>query len=167
MFMTADMMALELGEVIRNRREQLKLSQVAAAKRAGISRSTWIELEAGVRPEPQSSTLDRIDTALDWKPGTLRSLVGRTTPAVDNYLYATTNANRQRLVAYSTTLSAVQIEQVLAFVDDMVGLGVEPNIYDQISHLRAELLDVVERVRLTEAVRDVDSVQSLRPANGL
>jgi transcriptional regulator with XRE-family HTH domain len=55
-------------EYIRSRREQLGLSQDAAAKLAGFSnRQKWSNYETGQIPDPQLSTLEAIAKALRCK----------------------------------------------------------------------------------------------------
>lgn len=54
-------------EKIRSLREELELSQEAAAKKAGFtSRQAWHKIESG-QQEPLVSTLDRIAKALGVK----------------------------------------------------------------------------------------------------
>lgn len=64
-----------LGMLIEERRHQLKLSKVAAAKRAGINRGTWHEVENGTRTNIMPETLSLIEAALEWEPGTLFKLM--------------------------------------------------------------------------------------------
>jgi len=64
-----------LGELIAKRRVELGLAKSEAARRAKMARGTWIDLESGRRTNPLTSTLHHIDEALDWTPGTLRSML--------------------------------------------------------------------------------------------
>lgn len=65
----ADNGAMPLNiEFIRNRREQLKLTQAEAADRAGFSNAQkWSQYETGYIPDPQLSTLEAIAKALRCK----------------------------------------------------------------------------------------------------
>lgn len=51
-------------EKIRDRREALKLTQAAAAERAGMPQPHWSRIESGERPDPTLSTAERIAAAL-------------------------------------------------------------------------------------------------------
>lgn len=57
-----------LGWFVRKRRANRKLSQAAAAERAGLSRQAWIDIEKGVR-DSYGTTLQGIEDALLWEPG--------------------------------------------------------------------------------------------------
>jgi transcriptional regulator with XRE-family HTH domain len=54
-----------LATKLRERREELGLSKVEAARRAGISRTTWHELEEGMRDGAHVGTLRQIAAALE------------------------------------------------------------------------------------------------------
>jgi transcriptional regulator with XRE-family HTH domain len=156
--MTAD----ELGAVVRNRREQLKITQSEAARRAGLGRTTWVEIEQGKRPRALPVTLDSIDQALDWEPGTLRSLVGRTAPGATNYAYASTNASRQEMVAYSSTLSGAQVEQVVRFIHTLVAAGTtesEVNLHDRLTAAFEMIANLTDEVRRMGAQIDDRSIR--------
>lgn len=60
-----------IGETIRNARVALRLNKSDAAVRAGISRRTWHEIEAGQRPTSTPQTLAAIDRVLGFREGTL------------------------------------------------------------------------------------------------
>lgn len=148
--MSADMTADELGTVIRNRREQLKITQSDAARRAKLGRTTWIEIEQGKRPQALPGTLDSIDEALEWEPGTLRSLIGRTSPGAANYAYASTNALRQEMVAYSSTLSGTEVEQVVRFIHTLTTGGTTEsgvNIHEMLTRAFEQIATLTEQVR--------------------
>lgn len=57
---------MNIGERIRERREQLGLSQEGAAAKAGISSSTWQDYEYGTRSKRFASTKRKVAAALDW-----------------------------------------------------------------------------------------------------
>src|SRR5262245_41161320 len=63
-----------LAEAMLQRREQLELTVVAAAERAGVARSTWHAIEGATRDRLAIATSSRIDRALDWLPGTAQRL---------------------------------------------------------------------------------------------
>jgi transcriptional regulator with XRE-family HTH domain len=65
------MEAQTLGEAIEQRRGELGLSIAGASKRAGVARSTWQQIERGVRLAVHSKTLAQMDQALQLSPGTL------------------------------------------------------------------------------------------------
>ena len=56
---------------IRLRRERLRLTQEAAADRAGIHQPHWARLEAGRVQSPRLDTLQRLAAALECEVGEL------------------------------------------------------------------------------------------------
>lgn len=54
------------GTRIRERREELRLSQSAAARAANVARSTWVNWEKGVS-EPERFNYAAIDDVLQWE----------------------------------------------------------------------------------------------------
>lgn len=62
-----------IAQTVRTRREQLGITQVAAAEDAGVSRRLWSEIELG-RRRGSDETLAAIETVLDIHPGTLSAL---------------------------------------------------------------------------------------------
>ena len=65
------MEAKTLGQTIEQRRGELGLSIALASKRAGVARSTWQQIERGVRLAVHSKTLAQMDRALQLPQGTL------------------------------------------------------------------------------------------------
>lgn len=64
-----------LAESVRQRREELGLSQKAAAAAGGLSAMTWnrVEVQAkSVKPLSYSG----VERALDWAPGSIRAFLG-------------------------------------------------------------------------------------------
>lgn len=64
---------LTAAQLIHRRRTELGISQDEAAKRAGIARRTFQEVESGQR-RPMVRTLFKLDTALGLEPGDLAAL---------------------------------------------------------------------------------------------
>ncbi|WP_158566473.1 helix-turn-helix domain-containing protein [Micromonospora craterilacus] len=62
-----------LGELVRQRRENLRLTIDAAATAAGISRGTWINLEGDAR-QTHPHNYAGIEHALMWAPGSIRAI---------------------------------------------------------------------------------------------
>jgi transcriptional regulator with XRE-family HTH domain len=56
----------QLGRVMKERREELGLSQARAAARGGLDPSTWNQVETGAR-RPTTPTLEKIAAALDFE----------------------------------------------------------------------------------------------------
>lgn len=109
-----------LAELIYAKRELLGLTKSAAARRAGLSRETWFQLEKGQRVETRAGTLDRIDVALDWPPGTLRGLLGRgpvMTPTVEPTPTSVDQLWRNRAAAVLATLSGNQLMLVTRYAE--------------------------------------------------
>lgn len=65
-----------VGETIREARIALDLNKADAARRAGLSRRTWHEVEEGQRTTTTVETLTQIEDVLGIEPGTLFALTG-------------------------------------------------------------------------------------------
>lgn len=63
-----------LGQRVRQRREDLGLSQPAAADRAGINRDTWRNMENGSR-DIRSYNHRAVERALQWQPGSVEAIL--------------------------------------------------------------------------------------------
>jgi transcriptional regulator with XRE-family HTH domain len=55
-----------LGEQMRDRREELRLSQSAAARAAGVARTTWVNWEKD-KATPERFNYAAIDDTLEWE----------------------------------------------------------------------------------------------------
>lgn len=63
--------------MIRERRIGLDLTKAEAARRAGVSRRTWHEIEDGLRATSSAETLAQIDQVLGFPEGTLFAMTAR------------------------------------------------------------------------------------------
>lgn len=63
-----------LAQLIKERRQELRLSVHQAARRAGVARNTWDAAERGLHPLAELSTL-RVEAALQWTPGSIREVL--------------------------------------------------------------------------------------------
>lgn len=69
--------SVELRQAIRNRREELRLTQEEAAAAAGISASAWRSIEARGHTSLRPSTARGVAEALRWTPDSVdRILAG-------------------------------------------------------------------------------------------
>lgn len=63
-----------LGERIRERRQELKLTQTELAQKTGLGQSSINRLENGDTPDPRASTLNTLSAALGVTPEWLQGL---------------------------------------------------------------------------------------------
>lgn len=68
-----------LGDAIRVRRGQLRMTQKDFAQRAGVDSKQIIRIEQG-KVEPRAGTLDGLDTASLWEPGTALAILNDREP---------------------------------------------------------------------------------------
>jgi len=68
------------GQQIYDRRVALGLTQSQAQRDAGISRTSWCDLEKGSRTNPRPETCQGVDRALRWEPGSTWRLFHGHTP---------------------------------------------------------------------------------------
>ena len=154
---------------VRERREQLGLSVRQAAALAGVTRATWADVEAGKRAQVRVRTLDAIDRALRFRPGTLADLIGVTTtdsPSGERRVTVVLQVKagdeghhlnaREQLVNYASTLSNHDVQRVLEYIDR---LPPPPDI-------EAYVREAVERtlVELLGAPANLDTVRGLLAA---
>jgi transcriptional regulator with XRE-family HTH domain len=69
--------ASAIGLTIRERRIALDLTKAEAARRAGVSRRTWHEIEDGLRATSSAETLAQMDQVLGLPEGTLFAMTAR------------------------------------------------------------------------------------------
>lgn len=74
-----DGIAKAIGEQIRDARLRADLTKAEAARRAGVSRRTWHEIEEGTRPASSAETLVQFDQVLGFPEGTLFAMTARST----------------------------------------------------------------------------------------
>jgi transcriptional regulator with XRE-family HTH domain len=70
-----------LGRCIRERRNQLQLTQEQMAARAGLNPVTVSLLENGKQGPPRDGTVVRLEEALDWEPGAIAHILAGGDPS--------------------------------------------------------------------------------------
>ncbi len=96
-----------LAEYIRRRRVELDLTKAEAARRAGVSRRTWHEVEAGDRTTSTAVTLAQFDQALQLPEGTLWRLTASSTVQAAEDL-------KRRAIALVRSMSHAELEYFVA-----------------------------------------------------
>ena len=66
----------DIGRLVAERREELRISKAEAARRAQVSPTTWRAIETGAHPV-ESSTLIRVTRALHLNPAEVLAMVDR------------------------------------------------------------------------------------------
>jgi hypothetical protein len=79
--MTDDAGLARLGRLVAERRQELRLSIEAAAKRGKINRLTWRSIEAGEERERRDTTFPGVEEALEWERGSVDRIMRGGTPA--------------------------------------------------------------------------------------
>ena len=119
---------MSLGEYIRDRRVALDITKSEAARRAGVSRRTWHEVEEGQRTASTAVTLSQFDQALQLPEGTLYAMTARSTSQ-------RTEGLRQRA---AELVRAMTTEELEAFVESN-GIHTVRDMFDQ---LRADIAEL-------------------------
>jgi DNA-binding XRE family transcriptional regulator len=96
-----------LATYIRRRRIELDITKAEAARRAGVSRRTWHEVEAGDRTTSTAVTLAQFDQALQLPEGTLWRLTASSTLQAADDL-------KRRAVALVRSMSYAELEYFVA-----------------------------------------------------
>jgi transcriptional regulator with XRE-family HTH domain len=65
---------ITFGQKVRERREEINITQDVAAKRAGMVRQRWIQIEQG--DPTRRSTVEKIATVLELEPGIVLKWAG-------------------------------------------------------------------------------------------
>lgn len=114
-----------LGAYISQRRIHLDLTKSEAARRAGVSRRTWHEIEDGQRVRSSPQTLALFDQALQLPEGTLYAMTRR---SADHRV----ETLRQRAINLVKLMST---DELNVFVDS----GGHETIPQQIAQLQLEV----------------------------
>lgn len=136
-----------LGDIIRERRLTIGLTKSEAARRAGVSRGTWHDVESGRRSNMLADTLNLFDQALGLPRGTLRN-AGRPGEPINMELehggghvieqlkhVADDDALRLQLVQYVMTMPTSDLRRLAVFIGTGSAAGQE--------WLRAELHQIM------------------------
>lgn len=73
---TVDTSNLQLGTAVRDRRQELSLTQQEIAALAGIASSSWSEMERGAWVPQRDGTRIGIARSLGWEPDALNKFIG-------------------------------------------------------------------------------------------
>lgn len=104
-----------LGWFVKERRVNLRLSQAAAAKLAGISRPAWMNIESG-GGNAYDTTYRGVEEALAWVPGSCATVLGGGEP-VEVAARPLTRAERARaLIEFAQSDPTFTSEPTLARV---------------------------------------------------
>jgi len=128
--------AVALGAFVRDRRIELDLSQSEAARRAGVSRRTWCEIEGGQRPRPSALTLNQLDQVLELTEGTLWSMTQQSS-------VRQADALRQRAI---NIIKSWTTEELLVFIESQ-GTETLRSMISKLMELRGEREPVSPRRR--------------------
>ncbi|GAA2485154.1 hypothetical protein GCM10010406_21760 [Streptomyces thermolineatus] len=69
-----------LGSAVRARRDELHMTQVDLAKKAGVSEGTVQNIESGRAYSRRPPSLPRIESSLGWAPGSVSSILSGGSP---------------------------------------------------------------------------------------
>jgi transcriptional regulator with XRE-family HTH domain len=129
--------SLSLADFIRNRRVELDITKSEAARRAGVSRRTWHEVEEGIRITSTAVTLAQFDQALQLLPGTLFSLTTRSVNRQAESL-------RQRAHDLVRAMTTDELEYFISHR----GTETVPQLLRELTEEHRRLTREVERLRL-------------------
>lgn len=115
-----------IAQAIRQRREALGLSQDDAAQRAGLSVSTWRNAESG-RTKLAQPTRERIEDALEWEQGTLRSLAAGEWAVIDPDIVSRVDELERRVESVERALLAIaEVGKKVGSIDRMIHRSTDP-----------------------------------------
>jgi transcriptional regulator with XRE-family HTH domain len=144
--------AKRLGAAIENERLKLGLSKSEAARRAGVSRTTWIDIENGRRANSNKTTLQLLEKALQLDRGALRraSVLGDplngAVSDVEAYTADNATAMRRRLVHLAATLSADEVREVVNYADGIHKQDFSSR-FDSLDERMRAMADEIDRLK--------------------
>lgn len=153
-----------LAEAVRQRRGYLGLAQGDLAEVGGPSIVTVGQIERCAIQQPQTGTLKKIDTALQWAPGSAaRILAGGEPVPLEQPKRPTAQEASEQLAR----LSRDELERVVRLGQDPLGetpAGLSPDEAELIAGLR--YIAAEDRERVISALRTVlDLARSRQPAD--
>jgi transcriptional regulator with XRE-family HTH domain len=121
------------GQIIHDRRVFLDLSKNEAARRAGVSRRTWHEIEEGRRLRVSELTLRQIDQILGFEEGTLwATMKPANQPSIE--------ALRTEAIGLLRMMTAPELRD---FIEDCQGTS---TLRAEVAAMRAELAVIMARL---------------------
>lgn len=133
-----------LATFVRERRLELGLSIAGAARKAGVDRGTWYDIESGTRTNMLPATLNRIDKALDWELGHLRRLARPLEGQEGDY----EDQLRRKLIAFAGSLSVTQLQSAVEYISGSVAADERPLT-------QSDLDAALRSPSIREAIREV------------
>lgn len=146
-----------LSLAMNDRRHELGLSLIEAARRAGVARSTWSDLEAAKRQRVTATVARRVDDVLGWAPTTTYRAFNSDDP---NYLFqfsgtGTELGDQYRLVDADGRTRLERIARRLSDEDAalLAEIGERMVALEELRGRHAQLVDAIARAQ--ERLRDV------------
>jgi transcriptional regulator with XRE-family HTH domain len=136
---------VEIGQLVRARRDALGLSRERLARLSGLSRATIARLENGTLANPDASKLGELDDLLGLQ---LKAIPRRTTRR-----HALRMASRMASVSYQTSIGSDHLAQALA-------TGELPTVF--IAHV-STFLDEAPLSLIVSAVEEAAQSRGVRP----
>lgn len=100
------------GTLVRQRRLELGLTQDQVAAAGGPSDKRQTQIEKGASPAPSITTQAKVDTGLQWKPGSAATTLRGGTPTKLEDEPAITEEDVDRAVALALALERTGVTQV-------------------------------------------------------
>lgn len=115
--MAAD--ADRLADYVSARRRELGLTQSQVQASGGPSRNRLASIEDATGPEPSALTFQKLDTGLQWEPGSARSTLSGGTPT------PLTNSDNALVGAASITVSIEELADLIRATNQLVDAHAE------------------------------------------
>lgn len=139
-----------LGEAIRKRIQQLGLSRRELAKRSGISKQTIHELEHSDKGF-SGQTLELLDAALKWEPGTSLEFWMGNPNARDGGEAIETRVTEYltKIIRHLATMGVDELEREVIMLEEETFGRSFPNIEEAIPEYEARLQSLASRLTET------------------
>lgn len=148
-----------LALAITDRRQELGLTVVEAAKRAGVARSTWSDLELLKRERITASVARRVDDVLGWAPGTTLQAFQVSEQSDSNYAFRSV-VGLSPDAQFGPADGRARLERVIRQLSDadaalLAEIGERMVALEQLHGSHAQLVDAIARAQ--RAVRRDES----------
>lgn len=158
---------IRLGKLVRQRRTELDLNQDQIAELGGPSPDTVVRFERGkIGSKPQPRTLEGLDTALRWRPGSSkRVLEGGDPVAIDHPRDLETSRRLNEVMAQAGGHSWTPIQR--RSIEDLANAAHKLVILCQLDSHDPGICEMARRIHLLAADMMTTAIASERGDNEL
>ena len=156
----------ELAAAIRHRRATLGIRQTDVRSRGGPGLSSVQHLETGARTNYTQRTIDQLEVALDWPPGTVAKILDGS--ARDDELMAPQRSPSAPAGSHDLIADEPRAQALVAIASAVIRVGrlakssEDPELVNELVN---DLLEVHKRLVVADLIRDDESRMTRKQCN--